>query len=141
MRTSSIEGHDRPPVSRAGPAGLHHASTTGSDDSGVTMHVLPLSKICLADAGRFGRKAAVLGELTAAGFTVPAGFAVAASAALAGSELVTEVREALAVLGARSGARRSSGIDEALSGRSYAGQYETVLNVLGLDAVLDAIRT
>jgi pyruvate,water dikinase len=102
-------------------------------------YVLPLSRIRLADADRVGRKAAVLGELMAAGFTVPAGFAVTVDATV--DEAVDEIRRALDALGPRPVAVRSSGIDEDLAGRSYAGQYETVLDVHGLDAVLDAIRT
>jgi len=64
-------------------------------------YVLPLSEIRLADADRVGRKAAVLGELLAAGFTVPAGFAVTVDAFAASggdtpsSDLVDELRDAL----------------------------------------------
>jgi pyruvate,water dikinase len=108
----------------------------------VTTHVLPLSKVGLADADRVGRKAAVLGELAAAGFAVPAGFAVTASAASVGwAELAADVAEALTALGPGPVAVRSSGVDEDLDGMSYAGLYETVLGVQGLDAVLVAMRT
>jgi pyruvate,water dikinase len=105
-------------------------------------HVLPLSGIGLADADRVGRKAAVLGELKATGFTVPTGFVVTVGAAAELSpDVVDEIRRGLEALGPRPVAVRSSGVDEDTAGMSYAGQYETVLNVRGLDAVLDAVRT
>jgi len=109
-------------------------------------YVLPLSEIRLADADRVGRKAAVLGELLAAGFTVPAGFAVTVDAFAASggdtpsSDLVDELRDALRGLGSGQVAVRSSGIDEDLADMSYAGQYESVLGVSGLEAVVEALR-
>ncbi len=108
-------------------------------------YVLPLSRIGSADAGRVGHKAATLGELTRAGFAVPAGFAVVATASTAAAErapgLAADVGRALDALGGGPVAVRSSGVEEDLPGMSYAGQYESVLDVRGLDAVLDALRT
>src|SRR6185312_7286557 len=48
--------------------------------SAEVKHVLALRDIGLDDAPRVGRKAAVLGELTRAGFRVPVGHAVVAGA-------------------------------------------------------------
>jgi pyruvate,water dikinase len=107
-----------------------------------------LSGIRLSDAPRVGRKAAMLGELKAAGFTVPDGWAVDAEGLdelfRAGADtaaLRAELGDALAGLGDVPVAVRSSGIAEDLEGMSYAGQYESLLDVRGVDAVLDAVRT
>lgn len=105
-------------------------------------YVLPLRGIGLGDTDRVGRKAAVLGELLGAGFTVPAGFAITVDAHLAPpTDLAEQVGRALADLPSGAVAVRSSGIDEDGADRSYAGQYESVLNVEGPDAVLAAVRT
>lgn len=37
-------------------------------------------------------------------------------------------------------AARSSGVAEDLAGASFAGQYETILDVRGYDALADAVR-
>jgi phosphohistidine swiveling domain-containing protein len=111
-------------------------------------YVLPLSAVGVGDAGQVGRKAAVLGELRAAGFPVPDGFAVtveafdhAAGSVRPPAGLVDELRRALAALGhAGSVAVRSSGLAEDLAGKSYAGQYESALGVRGLDHVVEAVR-
>ncbi|QYN40214.1 phosphoenolpyruvate synthase [Pseudonocardia sp. DSM 110487] len=112
---------------------------------------------------RVGGKAANLGELLAAGFPVPPGFAVTTAAyrrvaetldlsdpgrardALAGAELpaaaAEAVRAAYAALGADVPvAVRSSATAEDLPWASFAGQQDTYLNVVGADAVLDAVR-
>ncbi|MEW9534446.1 PEP/pyruvate-binding domain-containing protein [Microbispora sp. NPDC049125] len=52
-----------------------------------------------------------------------------------------ELAVALAALGGTPVAVRSSGIAEDLEGMSFAGQYESVLDVRGLDAVVDAVRS
>jgi phosphohistidine swiveling domain-containing protein len=112
----------------------------------------PLALLRLADAPVYGRKAALLGELVAAGFPVPDGYALAADAldeAVAGpgpaeregpAWLVGEIHRVTAVLGNGPLAVRSSGVAEDLSDRSYAGQYESVLHVYGPQAALKAIR-
>jgi pyruvate,water dikinase len=112
---------------------------------------------------RVGGKAANLGELIGAGFPVPPGFAVTTTAyrcvaetldlsdpgrareALAGTELPADVagavRAAYATLGADTPvAVRSSATAEDLPWASFAGQQDTYLNVVGADAVLDAVR-
>ena len=101
-----------------------------------------------------GGKVASLSRLAAA-YRVPPGFCVT-TAVLAqwedGTVALTprrHVREALADayqgLGARCGADdprvavRSSAVDEDGRSASFAGQYETFLNVSGIDAVIEAV--
>ncbi|WP_051808563.1 PEP/pyruvate-binding domain-containing protein [Actinoplanes subtropicus] len=103
-------------------------------------YIRRLAATGLADAAVIGRKAAVLADLTGAGFPVPAGFAVESRRPDLGV-LREEIGTALRELGDGPVAVRSSGVDEDLASRSFAGQYESVLDVRGLDAVLDAIRT
>jgi phosphoenolpyruvate synthase/pyruvate phosphate dikinase len=116
--------------------------------------VMSLDDLTTADAARAGRKAAVLGELRQAGFPVPGGVVLAvealqqalAAAGLDGdsapeqveaAQLPTGIAEALTAAADAFGpvplAVRSSGVDEDLSGASYAGQYETVLGVAAAD--------
>jgi pyruvate,water dikinase len=110
-----------------------------------------------------GGKAANLGELIAAGFRVPSGFALTTAAyrrvaanldlsdparardALASAEPPPGVAEALRAAYAALGtdapvAVRSSATAEDLPWASFAGQQDTYLNVVGADAVLDAVR-
>ncbi len=124
-----------------------------------TEPIVPLGEAGLGDA-LVGEQAARLGELARAGLPVPPGFVVTADAleeALAdagmigapeaeavrslplSAALVEAVRHALATLDGPV-AVRSSGLSEDRADASFAGQYETVLDVRGADAVLDAIR-
>lgn len=112
---------------------------------------------------RVGGKAANLGELIAAGFPVPPGFAVTTAAyvcagaaldlseptrareALASAELPTAVAKAVRAAYTGLGADvpvavRSSATAEDLPWASFAGQQDTYLNVVGADAVVDAVR-
>src|SRR5829696_6125469 len=114
----------------------------------------------LEDSAQLGGKAATLAELKRAGFPVPEGVVVTTAALAqvlqsadlvvnAGSadveaiplpaDLVAELSAAIERLGPGPFAVRSSGVDEDLPGASYAGQYETVLNVAAED-VPDAVR-
>jgi rifampicin phosphotransferase len=117
-----------------------------------------------ADVDVAGGKGANLGELKWAGFPVPDGFvlttpayAVAARAAAvdprdpggAAERLRTApvpgavaaaARDAYAALGGGSVAVRSSATAEDLPGASFAGQQDTILNVTGEEALLDAVR-
>src|SRR5215211_2519849 len=90
--------------------------------------------VTFADAGRLGTselgaKAASLARLASAGFAVPPGFAVTTTAERHRREASAKILEAAAALGAEWFAVRSSGTAEDLEGASFAGQYETFLNV------------
>ncbi|MDQ0762618.1 PEP/pyruvate-binding domain-containing protein [Streptomyces canus] len=124
-----------------------------------------LHTVGLPDADRVGRKAAVLGELLNAGFTVPEGYVMPAAALeetllhaglddsrdevtaerVTRAELPQRVRADLyRIADAMAGqalAVRSSGVAEDTAGASYAGQYQTVLNVRGSAGLADAVRT
>jgi pyruvate,water dikinase len=98
---------------------------------------------------RFGGKGASLAALALASFEVPEGFIipVEVTAALRGepAEWPAELREELIARIAALApnfqplAVRSSAADEDGPAASFAGQHATFLNVIGLDAVLDAI--
>jgi pyruvate,water dikinase len=112
---------------------------------------VPLSGLTRADTGSVGTKAAVLGELRGAGFAVPDGFVLRTGAqgdagghAFGGvpvpAAIRAELADALEALGGGPVAVRSSGVAEDLADRSFAGQYESVLNVRGVDELVDAVR-
>src|SRR4051794_38573526 len=98
--------------------------------------------IDLADAGparaQVGGKAAVLGGLAAQGWPVPPGFVVTADA-LADPDLEGVLAEAAGRCGGDRFAVRSSGVAEDLPEASYAGLYETFLDV-GVGGLADAVR-
>ncbi len=110
---------------------------------------------------RIGSKAANLARLLQAGFPVPDGFVVTVEAfeqflgangfgpdtspeAVLAASFPEDVADALRGALSRQGdaplAVRSSGIAEDLPGASFAGQYETVLDVRGAAALLAAVR-
>jgi len=97
--------------------------------------------IPLSNAGRStrrcGAKAANLGAAIVAGFRVPPGVVLTAGDVT--PDIVARLTAELERLGTV--AVRSSGEAEDGASASYAGQYETVLDVQGIDAVLDAVRT
>jgi pyruvate,water dikinase len=120
-----------------------------------------MNVIDLKDAAqaRCGSKAGRLGELLRAGFSVPDGFVVdtdafdAHLAALGGEptservraaampeDVARSIRDAAEALGGASVAVRSSGIAEDRADASFAGQYETVLDVRGADAIVEAVK-
>jgi pyruvate,water dikinase len=86
------------------------------------------------DAGTCGHKAATLALLRQLGFDVPDGFVIPAGVQASRDDIAA----ALARLGDGPVAVRSSGLAEDLPDASFAGQYDTLLNVLGAEAVLDA---
>ncbi len=96
--------------------------------------------IPLADAAgsihRCGAKAANLGAAIVAGHRVPPGVVLTAGDVT--PDVMARLTAELERLGAV--AVRSSGEAEDGGRASYAGQYETVLDVQGIDAVLDAVR-
>jgi rifampicin phosphotransferase len=108
----------------------------------------PLREVRLADAARIGNKAAMLGELIAAGVRVPDGVVLDAEAAtLAFADREALLHVAATALGGDRFAVRSSGVSEDGPERSFAGLYETVLDVraseLGhaVEAVLGSARS
>ncbi|MFD1505101.1 hypothetical protein FE374_10195 [Georgenia yuyongxinii] len=101
--------------------------------------VTRLAEAAGLDRSATGSKAGVLAELSHAGFPVPPGFIVAAPAdGILPSELRAAVDAAArAVPGPY--AVRSSAVAEDLPGASYAGMYESYLNV-DRDGLHEAIR-
>src|SRR5438045_1328024 len=128
------------------------------------MLVRSLDELTAADTADAGGKGANLGELRRAECPVPEGFvittasyALAAEAAgvtgetpatarvrLAASPvpagIAHAVREAYRALSASEVAVRSSATAEDLPDASFAGQQDTILDVAGEDAVLEAVR-
>ena len=131
--------------------------------------IIDLEAVRATDIPRVGGKGANLGELIAAGLPVPGGFCVTADAYRAAVEplrarmaellstgrheqlrglvadaplpdgLAEHVRSAVAALSCPV-AVRSSATAEDLPDASFAGQQQTILGVVGADAVLEAIR-
>lgn len=98
------------PASALNPPGREHMSPC------------TLREVGLDDLGRVGRKAATLGELSRAGFPVPDGIVVLPEDSPA--EIVAAIRGAPGPF-----AVRSSGIAEDTADASFAGLYETELDV------------
>ena len=89
-----------------------------------------------------GTKAANLARLARAGFPVPAGVVVTSAAEADLDQTCARLLQAAAELAGRQDQRfavRSSGTSEDLAGTSFAGQYETVLDV-SLDQLPEAVR-
>lgn len=101
-------------------------------NSSAISAVVLLDAVDAADAARVGGKAANLGELKRAGFNVPDGFVVI-------GEPPKDLADTLRALGGGPLAVRSSAVAEDLADASFAGQYETFLNVQGLEQLRKAI--
>ena len=95
--------------------------------------LIGLGDLTHADRERVGSKAANLGELRRAGFRVPDGIVVVGDAQVDPAAIWT-------ALGDGPVAVRSSAAAEDLADASFAGQYETVLDVRSPRALLDAIQ-
>jgi pyruvate,water dikinase len=115
--------------------------------------LLGLHEAAARDRGRVGSKAAVLATLLQADFPVPAGTVLTAEAFgqfMAGGDglgivaMPGPVHDALRQIADRYGnvplAVRSSALAEDLEEATFAGQYETVLDVRGLAALEEAVR-
>jgi rifampicin phosphotransferase len=100
--------------------------------------VVALAEVSAADRTVLGAKAAVLAELVVAGFPVPPGIVVT-TAALDEPDLDTRLACLAGRLGDDRFAVRSSGAAEDLPDASYAGLYETYLDVPGT-GLGDAVR-
>jgi phosphohistidine swiveling domain-containing protein len=93
------------------------------------------------DAAVTGGKAATLARLRAARLPVPDGFVLRARSGPLDAEAVAAVRAAYARLGEQTAvAVRSSAPHEDGAAASFAGQYVTVLDVTGPDALLSAVE-
>ncbi len=124
-------------------------------------YILSLTDIPQGDVERAGAKATNLGALARAGFPVPGGFVLTTAAfnsflaandlgagsppeAVATATLPTDVADALLAAAEGLGdvplAVRSSGVAEDLPDASFAGQYETVLDVRGAEALVTAVQ-
>jgi pyruvate,water dikinase len=96
----------------------------------ISTAVRRLGDVRMADAVEVGGKAAGLGELIAIGAHVPDGVVLSATVAeMTAYERERLVRTAAHELGAGPFAVRSSGVSEDGAEASFAGMYETVLNV------------
>lgn len=130
----------------------------GKKDENLTIDLKDLSA---GDIIQAGAKAANLGELARAGFPVPDGFVLSVEAFLRFADvnhltadstpmqvsvgvMPQDVREALlrsaVCLGDVPLAVRSSGVAEDLAGASFAGQYETILDVRGRESLIAAVK-
>lgn len=119
-------------------------------------YVFRLEDIKIADRELVGNKAARLGELTRAGLPVPPGFCVTAAAferccqPHAGSgryeigvippEIAGEIVDSYVSLGCPAVAVRSSGTAEDTPDLSFAGRYESFLQIAGTERLLQATR-
>ncbi len=103
------------------------------------MHVIDLAKITPELIKLVGGKAAGLGALITAGERVPDGFCLTTEAHRAGAIPERAVLAAYRDLGEGPVAVRSSSTAEDLPEASFAGQQDTVLDVVGGEALLAAI--
>jgi phosphohistidine swiveling domain-containing protein len=99
-----------------------------------TAMVRRLEDVRLDDADEVGGKAASLGDLLAAGMRVPDGVVLTAAAGTLPSAARTSlIQAAVGDLGAGPFAVRSSAVAEDGAEHSYAGIFESVLDVAGAD--------
>jgi pyruvate,water dikinase len=114
--------------------------------------IVPLSDVGASDVASVGAKAANLGELITAQFTVPPGFVITADAyeCIRGDSMPEQLLSRLALSYARLGRRageldpvvavRSSVIGEDASGVNFAGVYASVTGVRGVTGVGRAVE-
>ncbi|EST34194.1 PEP/pyruvate-binding domain-containing protein [Streptomyces roseochromogenus] len=132
-------------------------SNDRNDNTDAAPLVVSLDDPRALDRAEVGAKAAVLAQLRRSGFPVPDGYVVTARAmvrhvrelaevtaeTVAGSPLDAGIRAAVQEVARRLDgplAVRSSGIDEDGAHASHAGQYTTILDVEGAEALDEAVR-
>ncbi|MBW0089254.1 pyruvate, water dikinase [Pseudonocardia sp. KRD-184] len=135
-----------PPSARvsgaSGPAGFDPGDPPGSPE------IVELAAVVAGQLDLVGGKAAGLSALIEAGERVPAGFCITTvahdAAAAAGGRLgeasALKIVEAYRRLGGGPVAVRSSATAEDLPSASFAGQHDTVLDVVGEQALLGAVQ-
>ncbi|PLC11709.1 pyruvate, water dikinase [Kocuria flava] len=104
------------------------------------MDIIDLADIAPGTTPLVGGKAAGLGALLRAGERVPEGFCLTTEAYRSGRVPERALLAAYERLGGGPVAVRSSATAEDLPGASFAGQQDTVLGVVGGDALLAAVR-
>lgn len=97
-------------------------------------NIIALTDLKASDRSVAGAKAANLGDLLRVGFPVPQGFVITDDPS------VEELAVAMRRLGKRPVAVRSSAVAEDLEDASFAGQYDSVLGVAGMDELLLAVQ-
>ena len=102
--------------------------------------LIPLAEVDPGDVALVGGKAAGLAAMIDAGERVPDGFCITTAAGELTDGLRRQIVEAYERLGAGAVAVRSSATAEDLPDASFAGQHETVLNVSGADALVEAVQ-
>ncbi len=110
-------------------------------------HCIPLGRLSRHDLAAAGGKGANLGELLRAGYAVPPGFVVTTGAYRSAGpdprtvpdDVAEAVGRAYAALGSPPVAVRSSATAEDLPGAAFAGQQDTYLDVVGAEAVVEAV--
>lgn len=103
------------------------------------MDVIRLSEIDASMIGLVGGKAAGLGEVIRMGTRVPDGFCLTVRAHESGTIPEQALLEAYHALSAGRMAVRSSATAEDLPAASFAGQQDTILDVEGDDALIEAV--
>ncbi len=98
------------------------------------VHVSFLDEPAARDRARSGGKAGALADLAAEGLPIVHGFVIHGDAPL--EDLRDEIAAALDQIGGDAFAVRSSATAEDLEGASFAGIYDSYLNVRGVDDVL-----
>jgi pyruvate,water dikinase len=110
--------------------------------------ILPFDAVTDADAARVGGKGLSLGKTANAGLPVPPGFVVTTEAyrklhagGIRGdAAFASALADAYRNLGGGPVAVRSSATAEDGAEFSFAGQQETILGVVGVDALVDAVE-
>jgi rifampicin phosphotransferase len=132
----------------------------GLREPGMLPYVVRLTDSAASDPAVAGYKAATLARLLRQGFPVPDGFVLttegfreivarlglpgpgdAAAARSIPEDIRIQVAREVAAFGEISFAVRSSGTAEDLPGASFAGQYESVVGVRGVESVLAGLST